>query len=142
MTAVAKLFHPFLALIASATDRELAKYLDYLSEENKILRARLPGKQVHTTAAERERLLQFGKPIGRAIEELITIVKPATFYRWCRDGVGRQKPKKTKGGKRKPREIRALVIEIAKTTGFGYTKTNPQCPPTGSALQLASVGSI
>ena len=49
MTAVAKLFHPFLALIATATDRELAKYLDYLKEENKILRARLPGKQVHTT---------------------------------------------------------------------------------------------
>ena len=44
-------FHPFLALIATATDRELAEYLDYLKEENKILRARLPGTQVHTTPA-------------------------------------------------------------------------------------------
>ena len=101
MTAVAKLFHPFLALIASATDRELAKYLDYLKEENKILRARLPGKQVHTTAAERERLLQFGKPLGRAIEELITIVKPATFYRWCRDGVGPAEAQESQGGSTK-----------------------------------------
>jgi putative transposase len=122
MSAVTKLFHPFLALIASATEHELAKYLEYLKEENKILRARLPGKQVHTTPAERERLLKFGKPLGRAIEELITIVKPATFYRWCRDGVGRQKPKNPKGGQRKPREIRDLVIAIAKASGFGYTR--------------------
>ena len=76
MIAVSKLFHPFLALIASATDHELAKYMQYLKEENKILRARVPGRQIHTKAAERERLLKFGKPLGRAIEELITIVKP------------------------------------------------------------------
>ena len=34
------LFHPLLALIASFTDRELAKYVEYLKEENKILRGR------------------------------------------------------------------------------------------------------
>ena len=75
MSTAAKLFHPFLALIASASEHELAKCLQYLKEENKILRARLPGKQVHTTAAERERLLQFGKPLGRAIEELMFELK-------------------------------------------------------------------
>ena len=68
-----KLFHPLLALIASATEHELAKYVEYLKEENKILRARIPG-QFHTTPEERERLIKFGKPLGRAIEALITIV--------------------------------------------------------------------
>ena len=97
MIAAAKLFHPLLALIASAAEHELAEYLQYLKEENKILRARVPGKQVHTMVSERERLLKFGKPLGRAIAELITIVKPATFYRRCGDGVGRQKDKKPKG---------------------------------------------
>jgi len=81
---MAHLFHPLLALIASATDRQLAKYIQYLNEENKILRARIPG-QIHTTRSERKRLLKFGKPIGRAIEELFTIVSPSTFYRWVRD---------------------------------------------------------
>lgn len=47
-----RLFHPFLALIASSSDRELARYIEYLKEENKILRARIPG-QVHTKPAER-----------------------------------------------------------------------------------------
>ena len=71
----AKIFHPLLAMIASATNNELAKYVEYLKEENKILWARIPG-QVHTKPAERERLLKFGKAIGRAIEELMTIVSP------------------------------------------------------------------
>ena len=80
-TPISKIFHPLLALIASATDNELAKYVEYLKHENKILRARLP-KQIHTTYEERQTLLKFGKAIGRAIEELATIVSPATFYRW------------------------------------------------------------
>jgi hypothetical protein len=40
-----KIFHPLLALIASASDSELAKYVEYLKHENRLLRARLP-KQV------------------------------------------------------------------------------------------------
>ena len=119
---IAKIFHPLLSMIASATNNELAKYVEYLKEENKILRARIPG-QIHTKPEERERLLKFGKVIGRAIEELMTIVSPSTFYRWVRDEKnGKPKPKNPKGGQRKPKEIRELVIEIAKTTGFGYTR--------------------
>ncbi len=117
----AKIFHPLLALIASATESELAKYVEYLKEENRILRARIPG-QIHTKPGERARLLKLGKVLGRAIEELITIVSPATFYRWVRDEKDGGTAKSPKGGKRKPRELRELVIEIAKTTGFGYTR--------------------
>ena len=102
MSVAAKLFHPFLALIASATDRELAKYVQYLKEENKILRARVPGKQIHTTPAERTRLLELGKPLGRAIEELITIVKPSTFYRWCRECGNQAKTKKARSQRKSP----------------------------------------
>ena len=50
--------------------------------------------------------MKFGKLIGRAIEELITIVSPSTFYRWVRDEKkGKPKPKNPKGGQRKPKEI-------------------------------------
>ncbi|MCH7990534.1 MAG: hypothetical protein IID46_15440, partial [Planctomycetes bacterium] len=95
---MSKIFHPLLALIASATDRELAKYVEYLKHENKILRDRAP-EQVHTTFEERQTLLKFGKPIGRAVEELISIVSPATFYRWVREEKnGKSKPKNPKGG--------------------------------------------
>ncbi len=117
----AKIFHPLLALIASATNNELARYVEFLKEENKILRARIPG-QIHTKPAERSRLIKLGKALGQAVEELITLVSPATFYRWCRDEKSGKKTANPKGGQRKPREVRELVIEMAKTTGFGYTR--------------------
>ena len=116
-----KIIHPLLALIASATDKELAKYVQFLKEENKILRSRVDG-QIHTKPEERERLLELGKELGRAIEELITIVSPKTFYRWIRERDGRKRKTNPKGGQRKPREIRELVIQIATTTNFGYTR--------------------
>jgi putative transposase len=120
---MSRLFHPFLALLATSSDRMLAKYVLYLKEELKVTRARVPGKQIHTTRAERERLLKFGKPLGKAIEELITIVTPGTFYRWVRDEkTGKPRPKNPKGGQRKPKEIRELVLKIATITNFGLTR--------------------
>ena len=59
---MSKIFYPLLALIASVTDRELAKYVEYLKHENRVLRARLPN-QVHTTHEERQTLLKYGKVI-------------------------------------------------------------------------------
>ncbi len=116
------IFHPLLALIASVTDCEFARYVEFLKEENKILRSRMPG-QIHTKPHERDRLLKLGKPLGRAIEELLTIVSPSTFYRWLRDaGQGIKRKTAAKGGTRKPKEIRELVIQIAKSTSFGYTR--------------------
>lgn len=52
----------------------------------------------------------------------MTVVSPKTFYRWVREGNGGSKRGKPKGGKRKPREIRELVLRIATTTGIGYTR--------------------
>ncbi|MDA1017534.1 MAG: hypothetical protein O3A00_24135 [Planctomycetota bacterium] len=109
-----RIFHPLLALIASVTDKELAKYVEYLKHENAILRAGLP-KQVHTSWGERQTLLKYGKAVGRAIEELISIVSAATFYRWVREekhGKPKPKPKNPKGGQRKPAELRELVLKI------------------------------
>ena len=117
-----KIYHPLLALIASAADNELAKYVEYLKHENKILRARIPG-QIHTTYQERQTLMKYGKVIGRAIEELISIVSPTTFYNWVRNEKnGKPKPKNPKGGQRKPKELRELVLNIAEETGFGLTR--------------------
>lgn len=65
---MARIFHPLLALIASGTDRELAKYVQFLKEENKILRARIPG-EIHTRPDERQQHLLVSRdrrPGGRS----------------------------------------------------------------------------
>ena len=115
------IYHPRLALIASATDNELTKYVEHLKRENKIIRTRIPG-QIHTTYQERQTLIKYGKVIGRAIEELTSIVSLTTFYDWVRnENNGKPKPKNPKGGQRKPKELRELIPKIAEETGFGLT---------------------
>ena len=67
--------HPLLALIANATEAELAKYVEFLKVENQILHDRLP-KRIETTEAERDKLIRVGKPLGHKVKQLISIVTP------------------------------------------------------------------
>lgn len=116
------LMHPLLTLIASATDSELAKYIEYLKVENQVLRDRLP-KKIDTTDAERDKLLKVGKPLGSKVNDLITIVIPRTFQRWVQASEKENKPspeaKKSVHGNSKPQEVHDLVLKIRKETGWG-----------------------
>jgi putative transposase len=118
------LYHSFLELLATATDQALARYIQYLKEENQILRAKLP-KRLTVTAQERRRLVKFGKPLGAAIKDLITIVSPRTFARWVNGetkGRRNQQAQPTLGRPRTAETIRDLILRIARETGWGYTR--------------------
>ena len=73
MRSVRTLYAAMMVLLAKATDRELARMVSYLKEENRILRARLP-ERINVTPKERERLLRFGRNLGKAIHSVVTIV--------------------------------------------------------------------
>tara|TARA_R110002111_G_scaffold7432_2_gene29630 strand:- start:7188 stop:8219 length:1032 start_codon:yes stop_codon:yes gene_type:complete len=115
-----QLFHPLLTLIATASDSLLAKYVLYLKNENRILRDRIPG-EIHTKLHERAQLLKYGQPLGKAINELITIVTPGTFHRWIREEK-RGRKKNSVGRLGKSAVLRELILKIARETGFGYTR--------------------
>ena len=115
-----QLFHPLLTLIATASDSLLAKYVLYLKNENRILRDRISG-EIHTKPHERAQLLKFGKPLGKAINELITIITPGTFHRWVREQK-RGRKKKTVGRLGKSAVLHELILKIAREMGFGYTR--------------------
>ncbi|WP_146374414.1 integrase core domain-containing protein [Symmachiella macrocystis] len=91
-----------------------------MKEELTILRARIPG-EIHTKPEERARLLKFGKPLGKDIDRLISIVTPSTFHRWVREERRGYKPAKP-GRPRKRKVLRELVRKIARETGVGYTR--------------------
>jgi putative transposase len=117
-----QLFQPLLALIASASDSILAQQLSYAQAEFKIMRARLP-KRIVVIPEERAILLKHGRPLGKAIEAIITLVSASTFRRWVREedrhSADGQSSSKT-GRPRKPADLRQLVCRIARETGFGY----------------------
>ena len=75
MKALHKLYTSFLVLLAAATDREMAKMLQYLKEENpsrntvkKILRAEGPdpGPRWHQASLRRRSYDQSQFSVGRA----------------------------------------------------------------------------
>jgi putative transposase len=136
---MSKLFHPLLVLIASATEQELARHVQYLKEENRILRDKLP-KRLPLTDQERRRLVKFGKPLGSAIKELITIVTPRTFARWLATETG-VKPKPKKAGRpRTAEEIRELILKLARETGWGYSRLHGELKKLG--IRSVSRGTI
>lgn len=114
-----RMLHPLLLLVAGATEKELVHVVEYLKAENRILRSKLP-KRINVTPAERSRLVKLGKRLGGMIKEVITIVSPRTFARWASEESTREPAKR--GRPRKPEEIRELILQMAKDTGWGYRR--------------------
>jgi putative transposase len=115
---------PLLLLLARLTDRQLAAVVQYLKTENEILRARLP-KRITVTPREKQRLLKFGRPLGAAIKDLVSIVTPRTFLRWLngdRPRTGTARPRRPPGRPRTAEDLRELVLRIARETGWGYSR--------------------
>ena len=120
MRSIRTLYTAMMILLAKATDRELGRIVSYLKEENKVIRARLP-KSINVTAKERQRLLRFGRDLGKAVHSVVTIVSPGTFLRWLREeGGARKQPKRSRGRpktKEALRDLRTWPI----TTKYGRT---------------------
>jgi putative transposase len=113
-----------LLLLAQATDKALARYVQFLKVENQILRSKLP-RVVKVTPQERRRLVKFGRPLGSALKELISIVSPRTFLRWlAADGRerGRRASSVRPGRPRTAEAIRELVLRLARENDWGYTR--------------------
>jgi putative transposase len=115
-----RFLHPLLLLLARATEKELVQTIEYLKTENQILRSKLP-KRIEVTSAERVRLLKLGIRLGSAIKQVTTIVHPRTFARWLAESKSGVQPRK-RGRPRKPEQIRQLIVEMAKATGWGYRR--------------------
>lgn len=116
------LYHSLLLLIAGSTQKELASQIRYLKIENEVLRSKLP-KRVSVTEKERNKLVKFASKLGKALNELVTIVHPDTLRRWIREASNRAKRKLAKVGRpRTKEEIRELIIKFARENDWGYTR--------------------
>jgi len=121
------LYQPLLLLLASSTDSDLAKQVEYLRAENQILRKRL-GKRPYLAEPEKRLLVKLGQAVGKGIKDLLTIVAYPTYRRW----VGlydpaaagtKPRPRAGKGGRpRTPEETRELVLRLARENDWGYTR--------------------
>jgi putative transposase len=120
-----------IAMIAYALDERMARRVDYLQEEVRVLKEALAaatGKtRIDLSAEQRRRLALKGKEL--TAEERRTccqIVRPETILTWFRQLAAQKydSSKARKAGRpRKAADIRQLVLDLARDNpGWGYTK--------------------
>jgi len=74
-----------LVTLAGWVNRHQQEVIEYLAEENHVLREQLKGRRVRLTDDQRRRLAAKGQPLGRRIlRQVATIVTPDTILRWHR----------------------------------------------------------
>ena len=80
-----------LLLWAGWVNRAQQNAIDYLKEENRILREQVGSKQLRLTNAQRQRLAEKAKVVGRkALRDLACIVTPDTLLRWHRELIAKK----------------------------------------------------
>ena len=74
-----------LLVLAGWVNRQQQDVIDYLQEENRVLRAGLRGKRLSLSDDERRRLAVKAQALGReALAQIASVATPATLLRWYR----------------------------------------------------------
>src|SRR5437867_8956056 len=115
-----------LVTLAGWVNRQQQEVIEYLVEENRVLREQLRGRRVRLTDNQRRRLAARGQRLGRRILRLVaTIVTPDTILRWHRRLIARKwtfAPKRP-GRPGIMKEISALIVRMAtENPGWGYSR--------------------
>jgi len=115
-----------LATYAGWVNRQQAQAIDYLVEENRVLKEQLRGRRLRLTDDQRRRLAAKGKVLGRRmLTRIATIVTPDTIMRWHRRLIAAKWTYATKrvGRPGIMKEIRALIVRMATgNSGWGYCR--------------------
>jgi hypothetical protein len=91
MNALPVRFGLLFQLFSGWVNRRQLSVIEYLLEENRLLREQLEGRRLRLTDDERRRLAVKGKVLGRRIlGEVAGIVTPDTILRWYRRLVARK----------------------------------------------------
>ena len=109
-----------LLMFSGWVNRQQQQVIDYLQEENRVLREQLGGHRLRLTDDQRRRLAVKGKALGRKmLSKIAGIVTPDTILGWYRRLVAQKYNGSQKRGPGRPRtkpDIAALVVEMAKKT--------------------------
>src|ERR1022692_4060274 len=144
---------PWKKLLAWATgqvDEALRHKLEFVLEENRVYRTLLDRHSPHWRLhdAERKVLAEKGKPLGKLLSEVITIVQPETLLKWHRRLVASKwdfsSRRAAKPGRPfVPNEIEQLVLQFARENpAWGYDRIVGALANLGYRVSDQTVGNI
>ena len=101
--------------------------IEYLKEENRVLREQLGERRLRFTDDQRRRLAARARALGRdGLKEIADLVTPDTLLRWYTKLIARKYDGSQCRGPGRPRvgeTIRELVLRMAReNAGWGYTR--------------------
>src|ERR1039457_5836830 len=106
-----------LAYITGSVNEDLLRRIEYLLEENRVLRNQID-KRILLTDHERRTLATKAVALGKLMEDTVTIVKPETILKWHRRLVAKKfdgsRFRKQHGRPPIKAEIEDLVIRLAR----------------------------
>ena len=121
--------------------------IEYLKEENRLLKERLGGRRIQFTEAERRRLARKAKVLGyQVLRELETLVTPDTLLRWHRELVARKWDYSQRRGPGRPRvmrDIADLILRMAQDNpSWGYTRIQGALANLGHQVARGTVANV
>jgi len=136
-----------LLMFAGWVNRHQQEVIDYLQEENRLLKGRLGGRRIQFSLAERRRLARKAKILGRrALEGLGTLVTPDTLLRWYRELVARKWNYSHHRGAGRPRvmwDITNLILRLAQDNPlWGYTRIQGALANLGHDVARGTIANI
>jgi putative transposase len=138
--------HLFVASLLGWLQQEQYDIIQYLREENRVLKAQLRGRRLRLTDDERRRLAGLGARLGRRIlAEVATIVTPATILQWHRHLIARKWTCLRCRPGRPPvlLEIRRLVVRMAtENPSWGYTRIQGALRNLGHRVARSTIATI
>jgi hypothetical protein len=147
---MAKALDPFrfvLITVAGWMNQRQLQIIEYLREENRVLREQLGERRPRFSDEQRRRLAAKAKGLGRKIlAEVATIVTPNTLLAWHRrliaqkyDGSRHRQP----GRPRKADEIEALVVRMAEENRtWGYRRIQGTLFNLGHDIARSTIADI
>ena len=117
MSPFPHVFQFLVVAVAGGINQQQRDVIDYLQEENRVLREQLGPGRLRFTDAQRRRLAAQAKRLGRRVlRDLHTLVTPETLLRWQRQLIARTYDGSGRRGPGRPRvmdTIRRLIVRRA-----------------------------
>src|SRR5262245_5761920 len=135
-----------LVALAGWVNRHQLDVIEYLREENGVLKAQVAGGRLQLTDAQRRRLASRGHVLGRSVlAQVATLVTPETILRWHRQLIARKWTTARRGVGRHGvlTEIRQLTVRMARENPtWGYRRIQGALKNLGHRVARSTIATI